>query len=143
MGLLPVGPKRNNKVAGFPVKDQEYDALNVQHKIIARILLPLTKLFKVRIEYCIGAIASIDKVGRQEDQRCCVGMERLGNAYRYCLHSWRTIWKMSIFMVLRPIGAQFALQLRNNWGYSQKNPSQCTITRLMRVYFWQGIWKGM
>jgi len=54
-------------IAGFPVKDQEYDALNVQHKIIARILLPLTKLFKVRIEYCTGAIASIDKVGRQED----------------------------------------------------------------------------
>jgi len=74
MGLLPVGPKRNNKVAAFPVKDQDYDALNVQHKIIARILLPLTKLFKVRIELCTGAIASIDKVGRQEDQRCCVGM---------------------------------------------------------------------
>jgi len=64
MGLLPVGPKQNNKVAGFPVKDQEYIALNVQHNIIARILLPLTKLFKVHIEYCTGVIASIDIVGR-------------------------------------------------------------------------------
>jgi len=83
MGLLPIGPKWNNKVHDFPVKDQEYDALNVQHKIIARILLPLTKLFKVCIEYCISAIASIHKVGRQEDQRCWVRIERLGNAYQY------------------------------------------------------------
>ena len=79
MGLLSVGPKRNNKVAGFPVKGLEYDALNVQHKIIAHIMLPLTKLCKVRIKYCTGAIASINKIGRQEYQRYCVGMEMLGN----------------------------------------------------------------
>jgi len=49
VGLFPIGPKRNNKVAGFPAKHQEYDTLSVQHKIIGRILLPLTKIFKVRM----------------------------------------------------------------------------------------------
>jgi len=64
--LLPVGPKRNNKVAGFSAKDQEYDAVSVQDKIIAHIMLPLTKLFKVRIQSYGGATASINKVSRQE-----------------------------------------------------------------------------
>jgi len=66
VGLLPVGPKWNNKVAGFSAKDQEYDALSVQYKIIAHILLPLTKLFKVRIQSYGGATVSINKVRRQE-----------------------------------------------------------------------------
>jgi len=50
VGLPLIGPKRNIKVARFPAKDQEYDALSVQHKIIGRILLPLTKIFKVRMQ---------------------------------------------------------------------------------------------
>jgi len=66
VGFLPVGPKRNNKVAGFSAKDQEYDPLSIQHKIIAHVLLPLTKLFKVRIQSYGGVNVSFNKVGMQE-----------------------------------------------------------------------------
>jgi len=66
VGLLPIGPKRNNKVAGFPAKDQEYDAFSVQHKIIGRILLLLTKIFKARMLSSTGAMASINEYIRQE-----------------------------------------------------------------------------
>jgi len=66
VGLLSVGPKQNNKVAGFSAKDQECDASSIQHKIIAHILLLLTKLFKLRIQSYGGATASTNKVSRQE-----------------------------------------------------------------------------
>ncbi|KAF8427650.1 hypothetical protein BGX38DRAFT_1106016 [Terfezia claveryi] len=38
IGLLPVGPKRNNKILGFSTKEQEYDVLRVQHQIVSCIL---------------------------------------------------------------------------------------------------------
>lgn len=52
IALLPIGPKRTNGIKGFPIQQQEYDALTVQHKILERILEPLCRIYEVLYAIC-------------------------------------------------------------------------------------------
>lgn len=49
IALLPMGSKRTKGIKGFTLKQQELDALIVQHKILERILEPLSKVYQVMI----------------------------------------------------------------------------------------------
>ncbi|KAF8416904.1 hypothetical protein BGX38DRAFT_1070840, partial [Terfezia claveryi] len=46
IGLLPIGSKRTEGIKGFSTKQQEYDALRVQHTILEGILKPLVHIYK-------------------------------------------------------------------------------------------------
>ncbi|KAF8430743.1 hypothetical protein BGX38DRAFT_1104431 [Terfezia claveryi] len=47
IGLPLIGPKRTKGIKGFSTKEQEYDALRVQHTILERILKPLIHIYEV------------------------------------------------------------------------------------------------
>ena len=47
IGLLPIGPKRTQRIKGFTIQQQEYDTLTVQHKILEHILEPLSCIYQV------------------------------------------------------------------------------------------------
>ena len=47
IGLLPIGPERNQGIKGFNIQQQEYDSLTVQHRILERILEPLSYIYQV------------------------------------------------------------------------------------------------
>ena len=47
IGLLPIGHKRTYGIKGFNNQQQEYDSLTVPHRILERILEPLSSIYQV------------------------------------------------------------------------------------------------
>jgi len=62
LALLPIPPKRLDKIPGYPVDTQKLDALQVTHEIISSILSPLCNVSDVTSQSSIEMVCCNEKV---------------------------------------------------------------------------------
>ena len=94
IGLLPIGPKRTQRIKGFNIQQQEYDSLTVQHRILERILEPLLSIYQVWCKAYAPESLLLTHDGRVEDVPLLALMKKSGSVFLSCHHGLRITWKM-------------------------------------------------
>ena len=95
IGLLPIGPKRTQGIKSFNIHQQEYDSLTVQHRILERIVEPLSSIYQVWSKVYIALESLLlTHDGRAEDVPWLALMKKSGGVFLSCHLGLQIIWKM-------------------------------------------------